>query len=332
MKAVSIRQVAQQAGVSVATVSNFLNRPELLAPATRDRVREAVDTMGYRPNQAARQLTHGFGTGVGLVLFDVRNPFLTGVARGAEDQLHAVGRTVVLCNTDVDAAKEERYLEMLLQQQAQGVLITPADLSRAWVDRVRERGLRLVLFHNSTDFPDVCSVAVDDVAGGEMAATHLLARGHDRITCVTGPAHMRQSVDRLAGCHRAAARAGRPEDAVEVVETGAFTLDQGRRAGERILASPRPTTAVFCANDLLALGVMQAVTRAGRRIPDDIAVVGFDDIESAATAGVPLTSVHVDSHALGGAAARLLVEEVEDPDHRHRRHLYAPHLVERASS
>jgi LacI family transcriptional regulator len=143
---------------------------------------------------------------------------------------------------------------------------------------------------------------------------------------------MRRSVDRLAGRRRAAVRAGGPEDAVEVVETGAFTLDQGRRAGERVLASPRPTTAVFCANDLLALGVMQAVTRAGRRIPDDIAVAGFDDIESAATAGVPLTSVHVDSHALGGAAARLLVEEVEDPDHRHRRLLFAPHLVERAST
>ncbi|MDE3722923.1 LacI family DNA-binding transcriptional regulator [Nocardiopsis sp. N85] len=324
--------MARQAGVSVATVSNVLNRPEIVAPATRDRVRDTIDDLGYRPNQAARQLSSGHGTAVGLVLFDVRNPFLTGVARGAEDHLHTVGRTVVLCNTDVDPAKEERYLEMLLQQQAQGVLVTPAALSREWVERTRERGLRLVLFHNSTDHPDVCSVAVDDVMGGELAGTHLLARGHERIVCVTGPAHMRQSVDRLAGCRRAAALAGRSEESVEVVETGAFTLEQGRRAGERILASPRPRTAVFCANDLLALGVMQALTRAGRRIPDDVAVVGFDDIESAATAGIPLTSVHVDGHALGTAAAKLLVEEVEDPDHRHRRLSFTPHLVERASS
>ena len=332
MKTVNIREVARQAGVSVATVSNFLNRPEIVAPATRDRVRAVIDDLGYRPNQAARQLSNGYGTAVGLVLFDVRNPFLTGVARGAEDHLHTVGRTVVLCNTDVDPAKEERYLQMLLQQQAQGVLITPAALSREWVERTRGRGLRPVLFHNSTDHPDVCSVAVDDAMGGELAGTHLLARGHRRITCVTGPAHMRQSVDRLAGCRRAVELAGLPEESVDVVEASAFTLEQGRRAGERILASAKECTAVFCANDLLALGLMQALTRAGRRIPDDIAVVGFDDIESAATAGIPLTSVHVDGHALGAAAAKLLVEEVEEPGHRHRRLSFTPHLVERASS
>lgn len=223
MKAVNIREVAQKAGVSVATVSNFLNRPEIVASVTRDRVREAIDALGYLPNQVARQLSSGHGTGVGLVLFDVRNPFLAGVARGAEDHLHTVGRTVVLCNTDVDAGKEQRYLEMLLQQQVQGVLITPAELSGEWIGQVRAQGLRTILFHNSTEHPDVCSVAVDDVAGGEMAAIHLLARGHQGITCVTGPAHMRQSIDRLAGCRRAVASSGRPEEAVEVVETSAFT-------------------------------------------------------------------------------------------------------------
>ncbi|MEY9211841.1 LacI family DNA-binding transcriptional regulator [Thermobifida halotolerans] len=333
MKTVSIREVAREAGVSVATVSNVLNRPEIVASRTRNRVQAAIEALGYVPNLAARQLSNGSSTAVGIVLFDVRNPFLAGVARGAEDFLYGVGQTAVLCNTDVDADREQRYLDMLAQQRAQGVLVTPAALTGEWLDGLRDRGLRAVLFHNSTDYPHICSVAVDDVGGGELAATHLLARGHRHIACVTGPSDMRQSIDRLEGCHRAVARAGLPADSVEVVEVGAFTLDQGRRAGERILTSATSATAVFCANDLLALGVMQVVTRAGLRVPEDLAVVGYDDIDAAATAGVPLTTVHVDGHELGRAAARLLVDEVTNPnEHRHRRLLFSPRLVERASS
>jgi LacI family transcriptional regulator len=332
MKPVSIRDVAQRAGVSVATVSNVVNRPEIVATATRQRVQAAIEELGYVRNIAAHQLSTGRGSAVGLVLFDVRNPFMTDLARGAEDLLYDSGHVVVLCNTDVSARKEERYLELLAQQRAQGVLVTPAALSHEWLARQRERGLRVILFQTGTQDFDACSVEVDDVAGADLAVTHLLARGHREITFLTGPLTMRQSVDRLAGCRQALARAGHPEDALRVVEVGAFTVDQGRRGGERLLASADRGPAVACANDLLALGLMQTAFRAGLRVPDDLAIVGFDDIDSAATAGVPLTSVHVDGYALGRTAAELLLDEVRSPDHTHRHLLFPPRLVERSST
>ncbi|MEU9638492.1 LacI family DNA-binding transcriptional regulator [Streptomyces tendae] len=331
MNTVGIKDVALHAGVSIATVSNVLNRPDKVARATRERVEDAIDVLGYVPNLAARQLTGGRGSMVGLVVFDVRNPFLTDVARGAEDLLHAQGKTVMLCNSDVLADKEERYLQLLAQQNAAGVLITPAHLSRSWLDSVHARGLRVVVLDNADTFPDLCSVAVDDVAGADAAITHLLARGHQRIAFVTGPMHMRQSRDRLAGSLQALERAGRPADALHVVETAAFTVDQGRRAGEQLLTAGERVTAAFCANDLLALGVMQTAFRAKLRIPDDLAVVGYDDIHSAATAGVPLTSVHVGGYDLGTAAAELLLDE-DRPGHTHRRLVFPPRLVERNSS
>ncbi|CAL9394516.1 Ribose operon repressor [Streptomyces sp. enrichment culture] len=331
MNTVGIKDVAHRAGVSIATVSNVLNRPDRVARATRERVEDAIDVLGYVPNPAARQLSGSRGSVVGLVVFDVRNPFLTDVARGAEDLLHAEDRTVMLCNSDVLADKEERYLKLLAQQNAAGVVITPADLNRGWLDSVRDRGLRVVLLDNSDAYPDVCSAAVDDVTGADAAVTHLLARGHERIAFVTGPLHMRQSQDRLAGSRQALERAGRPAEVLRTVETAAFTVDQGRRAGEQLLAASDRVTAAFCANDLLALGVMQTTFRAGLRVPDDLAIVGYDDIHSAATAGVPLTSVHVGGYDLGKAAAELLLDE-DRPGHVHRRLVFPPRLIERSSS
>ncbi|WP_327657120.1 LacI family DNA-binding transcriptional regulator [Streptomyces sp. NBC_00483] len=331
MTTIGIKDVALRAGVSIATVSNVLNRPEKVSPPTRTRVEEAITLLGYVPNAAARQLSGTRGTTVGLVLFDVRNPFLTDIARGAEDFLHAAGLTVTLCNTDVLPDKEERYLNLLAQNNAVGVLVTPADLSREWVDQLRARGLRVVLLDSSDNYPDVCSVAVDDVAGADSAVTHLLARGHERIAFVTGPLHMRQSQDRLAGSRQALARADRPADTLQVVETAAFTVDNGRRAGEQLLAAGKQVSAVFCANDLLALGVMQTAFRAKLGVPDELAVVGYDDIHSAATSGIPLTSVHVGGYELGSSAARLLLDE-DRPDHEHRRLVFPPSLIERNSS
>lgn len=331
MSAVGIKDVARRAGVSIATVSNVLNRPERVAPPTRERVENAIDVLGYIPNAAARQLGGSRGSIVGLLLFDVRNPFMTDMARGAEDLLHTAGRAVTLCNTDVLPDKEQRYIDLLSQHGAAGILITPASVSRAWLEDLRKRGLRVVLLDNSDVHPDVCSVAVDDIAGGDAAVTHLMARGHECIGFVTGPLHMRQSQDRLTGARRALERAGRPVGALQVIETTAFTVDQGRRAAEQFLTAGERATAVFCANDLLALGVMQTVFRAKLRVPDDIAIIGYDDIDSAATAGVPLTSVHVGGYDLGKAAAELLLDE-DRPQHRHERLVFPPRLVERSST
>ncbi|WP_017579913.1 LacI family DNA-binding transcriptional regulator [Nocardiopsis valliformis] len=333
MKTVSIKTVATEAGVSIATVSNVVNRPAVVSAATRDRVRAVINALGYVPNSAARHLSSGRSTAVGLVLFGVRNPYFADIARGAEDTLQQAGHLSVLCSTDLDTDREEDYLDQLAQQQIRDVLITPVQVSDPWLDRLKDRGFNFVLIHNAAEHPEICSVAVDDALGGEQAATHLLARGHESITFVTGPMNMRAPSDRYEGCLRSVLRSGRTEEALRVIEVDDFTIEQGRRAGERLLAATRPGTAVFCANDLLALGVMQAAFRAGKRIPEDLAIVGYDDIESVTTTGVPLTTVRVEGYELGRAAAQMLLDEERDPqEHVHRRKVFSPRLIERNSS
>ncbi|WP_028647588.1 LacI family DNA-binding transcriptional regulator [Nocardiopsis sp. CNT312] len=333
MKTVSIKTVATEAGVSIATVSNVINRPAVVSAATRDRVRAVIDALGYVPNSAARHLITGRSTAVGLVLFGVRNPYFANIARGAEDVLRQAGHLSVLCSTDLDTAREEEYLDQLAHQRIRNVIIAPVQVSQGWLERLRERGFNFVLIHNADEHPEVCSVAVDDALGGEQAATHLLARGHQNIVFVTGPMNMRAPRDRYEGCLRAVLRSGRTQEALRVIEVDDFTIEQGRRAGERLLVATQPGTAVFCANDLLALGIMQAAFRAGKRIPEDLAIVGYDDIESVTTTGVPLTTVRVEGHELGRAAAQMLLDEERDPDgHAHRRKLFSPRLIERLST
>ncbi|MET9226167.1 LacI family DNA-binding transcriptional regulator [Lentzea sp. NPDC003310] len=327
-----IKQVAETAGVSVATVSNVLNRPDRVAAPTRARVLEVIERLGFVPNAAARTMVSGRTKAVALIVFDVRNPFLTDVARGCEDTMLAYDNAVMLCNSDVSPAKERRYLDLVTEQRMQGVLINPVQPTAQWLASLRSRGLRVVLLDNVADLPDVCSVAVDDVAGAEQAVTHLLGRGHDSIAFVTGPMTMRQSVDRHAGSLRAFDLAERPHDSLRVLEMAAFTVEQGRRAGERLLASARRPTAVFCANDLLALGLLQVVLRAGVSVPGDLAIVGYDDIDATEAAAVPLTSVHVGGYELGQAAAELLADEIDSDVHVHQRKVIEPKLVERASS
>jgi LacI family transcriptional regulator len=178
-----------------------------------------------------------------------------------------------------------------------------------------------------------CSVAVDDVLGGELAVTHLIENGHRRIAMVGGPLSIQQVRDRREGAMRALANAGLPADALTFLETKSLQVAEGRGAGERLVGLPasRRPTAAFCANDLLALGLLQSMTQQGLKVPDDLAVVGYDDIEFAAAAAVPLTSVRQPREQLGRTAATLLLAENE-PDHEHRHVKFQPELVVRASS
>ena len=327
-----IREVAARAGVSLGTVSNVLNRPHLVAPATRARVEDAIRDLNFVRNDAARQLRTGRGSALGLIVLDVRNPYFTDMARGVEDVASDVGCAVILCNSDESRAKQHSYLDLLLRQQVQGVLVTPVDDAREDLQALRDQGVPVVLLdHLGTDAGQ-CSVGCDDVAGGDLALTHLLSCGHDRITFVSGPLTLRQCRDRLAGAEAALARAGRPQAMLSVIEVPSLNVKRGRWAGEQILAGRSSPSAVFCGNDLLALGVLQAAIRAGVRVPQDLAIVGYDDIDFAAAAGVPLTSVHQPSYEMGRAAAKLLLNEARTEEgHRHEQIRFEPELIERAS-
>jgi LacI family transcriptional regulator len=332
---VSIRDVAAHAGVSVGTVSNVLNRPEIVAASTRDRVHAAIKTLGFVRNESARQLRAGRSRTIGLVVLDVANPFFTDVARGVEDEAAAAGLAVILCNTDEQLDKEQRYLEVLEEHRVQGILITPVGDADGRLSLLQRRGTPVILVDSKSPSGSQCSVAVDDVLGGDAAMTHLLQTGHQRICYVGGPVSLRQVADRRDGALRALARSGGSPGDLHIIETSALNVAAGQRAGEQIAALPprqRPTAA-FCANDLVALGLLQEMTRRSIRVPDQLAIVGYDDIEFAAAAAVPLSSVRQPRQELGRMAAQLLLEEALGPaGHKHRQVIFQPELEIRQST
>jgi LacI family transcriptional regulator len=331
----SIRDVAARARVSVGTASNVLNRPELVAPETRRRVDEAIVALNFVRNESARDLRVMSSRTIGLIVLDVSNPFFTDVARGVEEAVTAAGLAVFLCNSDQSASRERRYLDLLEERRVQGILITPVRGVTERLRSLRGRGTSVVLLDRWSSTPTFCSVSVADVAGGMMAAAHLIEQGHRSIAFVGGPLDISQVRDRLEGARRAVLEAGFPADALTVLETPHLNVGSGRVAGAQIAemtASRRPTAA-FCANDLLALGVLQEMTRRGVSVPDSLAIVGYDDIDFAAASAVPLSSVRQPREQLGRAAAELLIEEAAgDPRHAHRQLIFEPELVVRESS
>ena len=327
-----IEDVAARAGVSVGTVSNVLNRPQAVAPGTRARVQTAIAELGYVPHAAARALVSGRNRTIGLVVPDVTNPFFADLARGAEEVADQHDVIVMLYNSAESADRELRYLGQLESQRVQGILVTPVSRSGTALAGLIRRGTPVVLLDRGGGPGDVCLVAVDDHVGGRLAATHLVERGHRHLAFVGGPLPVPQVSKRLAGAREVAVAAGAR---LEVLETPALTVAAGRPAATELARRPareRPT-AVFCANDLLALGVLQTMTREGLSVPADLAIVGYDDIDFAAAAAVPLTSVRQPRRELGRVAARLLFEEIEDAGrHDHRQVVFQPELIARESS
>jgi LacI family transcriptional regulator len=330
---VSIKDVAQHAGVSVGTVSNVLNQPDRVAPATRSQVLTSIRELGYIRNEAARHLRAGRGRTIGLVVLDVANQFFTDVARGVERLAAEHATMTVLCNSAEDPARERQHVDQLSEQRVLGVLITPID-GTTQLRRLTTRGIPYVLVDRASDRRH-CSVAVDDRLGGRLVGAHLAELGHRRIAFVGGPSRLRQVSDRHRGLLDAVAERCDRVSEVSVLAAAALTVNEGRRAAEHlraISAATRPTAA-FCANDLLALGLLQQLTKHGIRVPDDIAIVGYDDIEFAVAAAVPLSSVRQPRESLGRMAMELLLDEIHHENtHTHRQVVFQPELVVRESS
>ena len=331
--AVSVRDVAALAGVSVGTVSNALNRPEVVAAETLERIKHAIDHLGFVRNESARQLRAGGSRTIGLVVLDVTNPFFTDVARGVEDAANDAGLVVILCNSDERREKEANYLDVLEQQRVQGVLITPVDSISDRFAQLRSRGIPVVLLDRQAPTGGQCSVSVDDTLGGDLAVTHLLAMGHRDIAYIGGPEHVRQVADRLAGARRGIERHGDAAVSLTPLSVPTLNTEGGVAAAKQLFTRQPIPTAVFCANDLLALGVLQEAMRSGLRVPEDLAIVGYDDIEFAAAASHPLSSVSQPRQLLGRTAAQLLIEEnAAMGTHKHQQVVFEPELVVRHSS
>jgi LacI family transcriptional regulator len=286
------------------------NRPEKVAPDTVARVMAAIDELGFVRNDAARQLRAGRSRSIGLVVLDVRNPFFTDVARGAEDRAAEDNMTILLGNSDENGDRERAYLDLFEEQRVHGVLISPLGDDETRLQRLRGRDTPVVLVDRVSEDRNLSSVSVDDVVGGELAVRHLIETGRRRIAFVGGPMGIRQVADRLAGARRAVE--AEPDATLEVIETESLTVLEGRAAGEAIrerAAGERPD-AVFAANDLLAMGVLQALNMLGSvRVPDDVALIGYDDIDFASAAVVPLSSIRQPASLIGYTAVDLLLKE-----------------------
>lgn len=330
-RAVSIKDVAREAGVSVGTVSNVINRPERVSQAMRRDVRRVISALGYVRSEHARQLRAGRSRLMALLVLDMGNPFFVDIARGAERAARDAGLGVMVCNSGQSPQDEADYLALFAEQRVRGVLVTPADPSGGNLRGFRRHGIPFVLVDRVAGDEDACSVSVDDVAGGALAARHLITAGHRSLAYVSGPGHLTQVRDRHLGAHAALAEAGLLPGALQEIPAERLDVAAGRDAGARLLGLARRPTGVFCANDLLALGVLQCLYAAGVRVPDDLAIVGYDDIEFAAAATVPLTSVRQPSCTIGARATELLLSE-GGLDHRHEHLVLQPELVVRQST
>jgi LacI family transcriptional regulator len=337
-RGVSIRDVAALAGVSSATVSNVLNAPELVAEATRDRVLDAIEKLRWVPNEPARQLRAGRSRTVAMVVMDIANPYFTDVVAGVDEFVEAEGYSVHIGNSAQSSAREIQHLTVFERQRVSGVLLVPIGDVLESVSMLRLTGMPVVIVDRDGGHSEYCSVSVDDVEGGRLAVEHLIQCGHRRLGFVGGPTDLTQVRDRHHGAERAIAESTESDLTLLAVPTLRLDVASGRAAADELVALPvdkRPT-GVFAANDLLAIGLLQGFVAHGLQVPDDVAIVGYDDIDFAAAAAVPLSSIRQPRKDIGRQAAEFLFDEMkalEDGSmHQHRHVQFTPVLAARAST
>ena len=331
---VTIRDVARQAGVSIGTASNVLNHPYRVAPETQARVLAVIDELGFVRSSAAHQMGGGHSRCFGAVVLDASNPFSTETIRGLEDAVHEQGCAVVVCSTDGSPDREARYLRLLEEQRVQGIVITPATRSIRHLETLRDRGTLVVLLDRRSRAGELCSVSVDHVGGGKLAAQHLFGLGHNRIAFINGPLRLSQCAERRTGVRGAAREAGLDpaESIVEYTIDPITAFEQAESVVEQILALPDRPTGVICLNDQIAFSVLRALAERRVRVPRDISVIGCDDVDFASMVSPALTSIRQPKYELGRAAAELLIAETLDPNHTHGNIRFEPELVEREST
>ena len=305
----TIRDVAQQAGVAPITVSRVINNSGYVSQDARMRVEAAIAGLNYVPNTLARSLRFKKTRVLALVLTDITNPFWTTVARGVEDVANAHGFNVILCNTDEDEAKQNDYLQVLLQKRVDGFLFVPARSTAESVRLIREQNVPVVVLDRQ--IPDVAVDVVrgDSEGGAYQLIRHLLTLGHRRIAVLSGPEAISTATDRVAGYRRAMADAGQPAGA-EMVFHGGYSQEGGyHMALQALAAAPRPS-AFFASNNFIAIGAFRALQEAGLRVPEDVAIVSFDDAPNWFLMKPFLTVASQRAYQMGQCATELLLERL----------------------
>jgi LacI family transcriptional regulator len=327
----TISDVARVAGVSKSTVSRVLNDHAQVDPVMAERVRATVASLGYRPSRLAQALRTQQSRVWALLISDVRNAFYTDMVRGIEDLAYSKGYSVVLCNTDEEVKKEAAYLELALAERVGGIVLAPARPHAAHLSKVLASGTPIVTVNGRLDRYDVDRVLTNNAWGAEQVALHLIEGGYERPACITGPSGTTTGRERLAGFVKGMTARGRQLDP-ELVRHGDYQEASGFAEMNALLALRKPPDAVFVANNQMTLGALEAIEQARLAIPDDIAVVGFDDLPWAPLLKPPLTTVAQPTHDLGLETARLLLSRVEGYTGRAREVVLSPELKIRASS
>jgi LacI family transcriptional regulator len=286
----TIKDVARLAGVSTTTVSHVLNGTRFVSDDLRVRVVEAMDRLNYHPNVLARSLRRGETRTIGLIVPDQANPFFAEVARTVEDTGFQNGYNVILCNSDDTLEKEAAYLQVLIAKQVDGVIFIAAGPQQEHLDELVRQGIPFVVADRDIGQSPADVILVNNEQGGYDVTRYLIELGHLRIACIAGPSQLTPSAERVLGYRRALAEAGLPVDEGLIVP-GDFRYEGGESAMWRLLRMEWPPTAVFCCNDLMAIGALRAIRTAGLLVPRDVSVAGFDDIRLASAMWPSLTTV-----------------------------------------
>ncbi len=326
----TIYEIAKKAGVSPSTVSRALSGNGYVSKKMKEKIMAIAEEMNYRPNELARALVTKKSYTIGLVVADIGNPFFPALARGVEDAANVEGYNIILCNTDSNATKAREYVRLLSSRQTDGVVFCSASVSDSHVKTVTDSGIPVVLIYPSNSLK--CDmVACDNLSGGMMATEHLIGLGHTSIAIITAKVNRITGADRLKGYKKALAKHNlRLND--DYILDGDYSMESGYDCTKRFLKLKYRPTAIFATNDLMAIGAINAVEDEGLKVPDDIAIVGYDDITMASFVKPKLTTVAQPKYEMGNLACKVLLDRIKKPDAQIRSTVLKPKLIVRGSS
>lgn len=326
----TIRDVAAHANVSTSTVSHVLNDTRFVEPATKARVLHAIDVIGYRPNSLARSLRRRGTSTIGLLIPDNSNPFFADIARAIEDVSFDAGYNVIFCNSDMSEAKETAYIDVLLSRQVDGLILISTSDRPEQLQPILKARVPVVVVDRELGDAQVDQIVVDNDYGGYLAGQYLARLGHRQIACITGQSDLTPSANRLIGFRRALDEAGIALSPDAIV-AGDFRHESGERAVQHLLEQQVAFTALFATNDLMAFGALNALRRAQRNVPDDVSVIGFDNIWPSAIMAPALTTIAQPISEIGRCSAKRVIERIRQPAAAAERMVLAPTLIERDS-
>lgn len=311
----SLTDVARRAKVSIATVSRVINNSDKVVAETRAAVQKAMDELGYQPNRVARRLRQKGGRRhlLGLILPDIQNPFFAEVARGVEDVAYANQFAVLLCNSDENLKKEAFYLDVMRAESVDGVILPPIAVQDSAVQKLADTGMPIVSVDRSLNSTSIDTVEVDNFQGAYEAVEHLIKLGHRRIGLIAGRPNLSTSRDRRRGYEEALV-ANRLTVRSEYVVVGDNKQNSGHALADQLLSQTARPTALFVSNNLMAVGALEAIHKRKLRVPEDVALIGFDDLPWAEALDPPLTVVRQPAYEVGRAACEMLLKRLGDPN------------------